>query len=126
MLLELINAEMADYLESLISFAKTKHILLLVRDPLIQIDHLAVKLADSESFERGLLNLQAHASRLTMTQMEGQNRRIATALLKAPLALHSSMYGGVGSVDLLEIIEPRPERGSRGLVGIDHIEIVVP
>lgn len=85
------------------------------------IDHIALKAANShhfdriiEEFKRGWL---AEAEKIFLTTLDG--RRIAVGLLTGPLAV-----GKLGTVDCLEIMEPRPERVGKERVGLDHAEFM--
>lgn len=85
------------------------------------IDHLAVKMfdaADYELYREEMLPLVA-----AMTEVDLDGRRIATAKLKQSIPLVASDGEQLGVAGYLEIMEPRPAKVGKDLVGIDHCEV---
>lgn len=85
-----------------------------------RVDHLAIKMADSNDYERCVKDILSICSLMTEAQLN--NRRIATAKLEKKVNLTGSSQS-LSSVEYLEIMEPRPEKVGKDLVGIDHCEI---
>ncbi|HTE21430.1 MAG TPA: VOC family protein [Candidatus Limnocylindria bacterium] len=82
-------------------------------------DHVAVKGRDAADFEQLLKLFRPLAQQLTCIDMDG--RRLATAWLKEPIAI-----GNFGSVEWVEIMEPRPEKVGKDVVGFEHMEFYFP
>lgn len=78
-------------------------------------DHLAIKCKDSADFEVAIEQWLPKSAELSYVHLNG--RRLATALLLEPIAV-----GNLGTVEWLEIMEPRPEKVGLDPVGIDHME----
>jgi predicted metalloenzyme YecM len=83
------------------------------------IDHLAVKLANSNDYELYIESLKEYCETISYTEMHG--RRLATATLIDPINLH--LFNEESSCRILEIIEPKPDKANKGLVGFEHIEV---
>jgi hypothetical protein len=86
-------------------------------------DHLAIKAANARHFE-DLIELfmkdnPAEVSKIYCSRVD--NRRIASAFLAGHLAI-----GNLGEVNLIEIMEPRPEKIGHDKVGVDHMEFKPP
>lgn len=85
------------------------------------IDHIALKAANRHHFDRVMEEFKrgwlAEAEKIYSTTLDG--RRIAVGLLAGPLVV-----GDLGTVDCLEIMEPRPERVGQDRVGLDHAEFI--
>jgi len=82
-------------------------------------DHLALKCLDNEHYNEAVQAWQTAASQMSYVWLNG--RRLASAHLQQPLRL-----GAFGSVEWLEIMEPRPEKVGKDTVGIDHVEFNFP
>lgn len=82
-------------------------------------DHVAVKCRDRTGFEQQVDEIREHADEVLAVDMDG--RTLATARLTSRLAV-----GSLREVKLLEIMEPRPEKVSKGLVGFEHMEFTFP
>lgn len=82
-------------------------------------DHVAIKGENSAGFEDMLEQLRPMAVRMTVIEMDG--RRLATAELKHSLSVRS-----FGVVDWVEIMEPRPEKVGKDVVGFEHMEFYNP
>lgn len=82
-------------------------------------DHIAIKCADALSYEYTLQELLADAQQVSEVNMDG--RRLAALLLSSALPV-----GSHGNVSWVEIMEPRPEKLGKGLVGIEHMEFSYP
>lgn len=82
-------------------------------------DHLAVKAANATHFERLVETLKANeladVQKIACTVLDG--RRIATAFLASEM-----LVGQDWEIGCLEVIEPRPERVGKDVVGVDHME----
>lgn len=96
----------------------------------LRLDHIAFKCADTAHYAsicRGLLDDNNVRTVYEMT-MPGEGRRIAAAALQTPLAAHALdplWHPDMSQCQLIEIIEPRPERVGKDAVGIDHSEVLV-
>lgn len=82
-------------------------------------DHLAIKCADSLDFDYTLQELLADASQVSQIEMD--KRRLATLNLTSKIQI-----GELGSVEWLEIMEPRPENVGKDVVGLEHLEYYYP
>jgi hypothetical protein len=82
-------------------------------------DHVAVKGADKSGFKEMLELLRPLANRMTIIDID--NRQLATAEMKFPLAV-----GLFGKVSWVEIMEPRPEKAGKDVVGFEHMEFYCP
>ena len=106
---------LADFAHQLLAFMRQSGL----EDILpLNLDHLAIKLANSAEYEVTL----AEASTLCSSPIEYidlNGRRIAIAHFDQPFQLP-----GIGSLHLLEIMEPRPDNQT-GFKGIDHLEVFV-
>lgn len=85
-----------------------------------QPDHLAVKCLDAEHFDAIVQRWLPDAYEASYIELDG--RRLASVHLGGKLALSKSL----GSVEWLEVMEPRPEKAGLDTVGIDHVEYVFP
>jgi predicted metalloenzyme YecM len=83
------------------------------------IDHFAIKLANSDHYSKYIDSLKKDSSSISDTEMH--NRRLATALLNQPLMF--MLIKQQTSCNVMEIIEPKPEKANKRLVGFEHIEI---
>ena len=82
-------------------------------------DHLAVKGADTKGFEELIAQFRPLSEQLSCIDMDG--RRLATAKLKEDIPV-----GKFGLVSWLEIMEPRPEKVGKDVVGLEHMEFYYP
>ena len=84
------------------------------------IDHLAIKAYATEDYDQFIESIKAFVlTPFTFTPMD--NRRIATAILKEPI-----QFLPFGQTEVLEIIEPKPEKAKKTAARFDHIEIFNP
>lgn len=84
-------------------------------------DHLAIKCFDAADYEseRNIwrpLTIQGKISEIVMN-----NRRLGTAELAAAVSV-----GMLGKVTWIEIMEPRPEKVGKDVVGLEHMEFCYP
>jgi predicted metalloenzyme YecM len=82
-------------------------------------DHVAVKGADAAGFEALVEHFRPLSERISCVDMSG--RRLATAQLKQPV-----IVGTLGAVSWVEIMEPRPEKVGKDVVGFEHMEFLFP
>lgn len=82
-------------------------------------DHVAIKCADSEDFEVTLAEFKDVSNQISYIEEGG--RRLAAAHLLKPLAI-----GRFGSVEWVEVMEPRPGRVGNDFVGLEHAEFCYP
>ena len=84
-------------------------------------DHLAIKCADRKDFDETVRSYKPRAVGRQVSGVDMHGRTLATAQLETPLQV-----GSLGTVEWLEIMEPRPEKVGKGLVGLEHIEFYFP
>jgi predicted metalloenzyme YecM len=82
-------------------------------------DHLAIKCHDASHFEETLETWKPRAAQASWVWLN--RRRLASIQLQEEL-----LVGEFGAITWLEIMEPRPERVGKDIVGIEHMEFVVP
>lgn len=82
-------------------------------------DHVAVKGADRADYERWVELFKPQSEQISAIDMQG--RTVAVAKLVGPLTV-----GRFGQVSLVEIMEPKPERVGRDIVGLEHMEFHYP
>lgn len=82
-------------------------------------DHLAIKCADALEYEYKLQELMIDAQ--SGSQIEMDQRRLATLHL-----ISSVQVGELGSISWLELMEPRPEKVGKDVVGLEHMEFYYP
>ena len=82
-------------------------------------DHVAVKGRDADGFKEVVELFRPLAERIACIDMD--SRRLATAQLKEPMAV-----GDFGTVGWVEIMEPRPEKVGKDVVGFEHMEFLFP
>lgn len=82
-------------------------------------DHIAIKCADGLDYEYRLQELSPDSSQSSQIEMDG--RRLATLHL-----ITNQAVGNLGSVEWLEVMEPRPEKVGKGIVGLEHMEFYFP
>lgn len=111
--LDFIQIMVSNYVPRLITFTKEYDIEGYFKPP---IDHIAFKVLDDEEYERALTYLQPHAYEGYETPLN--ERRIATIILKQPVAL-----GPQGECSVLELMEPKVGRPATTYGELDHIEI---
>jgi predicted metalloenzyme YecM len=80
-------------------------------------DHLAIKCADSKDYDQQIQAWKKHSETGKMSEVKLHGRRLAVARLLKEIPL--TAFGGVY---WLEIMEPRPEKIGKGIVGLEHIE----
>jgi len=78
-------------------------------------DHVAIKCADSTDYDSMVGEWLPSATHCYYVHLN--NRRLGTAKLLSPIAI-----GNLGTVQWLEIMEPRPEKVGIDPVGVDHME----
>lgn len=83
------------------------------------VDHFAVKLADGKAFDDFIDRILPLAEKVHCVNLN--NRRISVAFLKKPI-----YFGRFGNCTDIEIMEPKPEKVGKDLVGFEHIEIYRP
>ncbi len=82
-------------------------------------DHVAIKCADSEHFDTVLEDFKADAEQISFIEMS--DRRLATVSLISSISVAS-----LGEVSLVEVMEPKPEKVGRDIVGFEHMEFYYP
>jgi hypothetical protein len=82
-------------------------------------DHVAVKGADKADFEALVEQFRPLSERISCIDMD--NRRLATAQLTGDI-----LVGAFGAVQWVEIMEPRPEKVGKDVVGFEHMEFYYP
>lgn len=105
------------YVESLEQFVQRRR---LPQEWFNEPDHLAVKCLDGKHFDAMLDTWARRVDLASYVRMDGR-RLAAVHLGEAAISL-----GMFGSVEWLEIMEPRPEKVGKDTVGIDHAEFVYP
>lgn len=78
-------------------------------------DHVAYKCRNADHFDEIARQANDDAAELTIVEMD--NRNIASVLLEDSVYVES-----FGSVEWLEIMQPRLEKQGEDLVGIEHLE----
>ncbi len=82
-------------------------------------DHIAIKCADADDYEYRLQDLLADARQASQVYLDG--RHLAALLLTS-----AQPVGSMGDVSWAEIMEPRPDKTSETLIGVDHMEFYYP
>lgn len=82
-------------------------------------DHITVKCADAADFDQTLEAFKGDAEQISYVEMGG--RRLATVKLLSSISMAS-----LGEVQLVEVMEPRPEKIGRDIVGFEHMEFYYP
>lgn len=82
-------------------------------------DHIAVKCVDAADFDQTLKTFKDDAEHISYVEMGG--RRLATVKLISSISVAS-----LGDVSLVEVMEPRPEKVGRDIVGFEHMEFYYP
>jgi predicted metalloenzyme YecM len=114
--LDQLQSEANTYTIDLENFLTANELIDLFAPP---VDHLAVKLANTEEYESFIEYISIHASAINYIELN--NRRIAYAHLIGEI-----QFGSLGATSYLEIMEPRPEKVGKDKVGFEHIEIINP
>lgn len=83
------------------------------------VDHIAVKAAGLDDFERYLESITPFAN--LVVRSEVNSRWLVTARLIKAVNL-----GTYGPVSYVELMQPKPGSNPNGLVGLDHVEFVNP
>jgi predicted metalloenzyme YecM len=104
------------YLKELENFLNKNKLSDLFHPP---VDHLAIKAFDDADFTSFLESLKDFSETITFAEIN--NRRLATARLTTPI-----YFSQLGSCYCIEVMEPRPEKVNKDLVGFEHIEIFHP
>lgn len=111
-----LEGSIESYLADLRSFMREHGVVDLLRG---SVDHVAFKAADYAHYSAIVGGIVSKSRLSSFTRMDG--RQIATIELVAPISL-----GELGETYFLEIMEPKPEKVGRDLVGFEHIEIYNP
>ena len=111
-----INAQIFAYGEALRDFVDQYN---LPEEWFEQLDHAAFKCKNSEHFDEVLMQATDDADQLSFVAMDG--RRLAGAHLEEPVYVESFGY-----FEWLEIMQPRPERVGKDIVGLEHLEFYWP
>jgi predicted metalloenzyme YecM len=82
-------------------------------------DHIAIKAKDEDDFVRLVQTFKPHSLQMSGVYMD--NRRLATAQLNGGLNV-----GRFGQIGWIEIMEPRPEKLGKDVVGVEHMEFLFP
>lgn len=82
-------------------------------------DHVAIKCADRSDFESTLETFEDEAEEMSAVDMDG--RTLAAVRLASSIAVAS-----LGDVKWVEVMEPRPEKVGKDLVGLEHMEFTFP
>lgn len=82
-------------------------------------DHLAVKCADGLDYVFRMEELMPDSKQTSEIVMD--ERRLATLNLTSPVQV-----GNLGKVSWLEVMEPRPEKVGKDVVGLEHMEFYYP
>ena len=82
-------------------------------------DHIAIKCADADDYEYKIQDIIMDATQGSEIDLDG--RRLAALQLTSPQEIKD-----LGQVSWLEIMEPRPEKIGKDIVGIEHIEFYYP
>ena len=82
-------------------------------------DHVAVKCADAADYEAAVESFRPVAEQITEMKMSG--RRLGSVKLLKGLAVAS-----FGEVLWVELMEPRPEKLGKDVVGLEHMEFYFP
>lgn len=82
-------------------------------------DHVAIKCADRSDFERTIRTFEDDAEQISAIDMDG--RTLAAVRLASSVAV-----GSLGDVSWIEVMEPRPEKVGKDVVGLEHMEFTFP
>lgn len=82
-------------------------------------DHVAIKCADRSDFERTIRTFEDDAEQISAIDMDG--RTLAAVRLASSVAV-----GSLGDVSWVEVMEPRPEKVGKDVVGLEHMEFTFP
>lgn len=82
-------------------------------------DHLAIKCADGLDYVYTVEELLPDAHQASEIVMD--ERRLATLQLTSPV-----LVGDLWKISWLEIMEPRPEKVGKDVVGLEHMEFYYP
>lgn len=85
----------------------------------VEPDHIAIKCRDGEHFLETMDEFRV-VSR-AITYIHKSERRLGTAMLLSGISI-----GRLGKVDIVEIMEPKPEKVGRDIVGVEHMEFFYP
>jgi len=114
---------MKNYLEQIDQYAKELENFVSVHNLpeawFAQPDHVAIKCADGMDYEDTMEEFKDEAEQRTWVKMHG--RRLGSVKLISSLAL-----GNFGDVSWVEVMEPRPEKVGKDVVGFDHAEFHYP
>jgi predicted metalloenzyme YecM len=110
------NLQVKDYIQILTLFVNQKG---LPREWFMSPDHIAIKAADAKDFEALIEEFRPHSRRISCIDMD--SRRLAVALMNKSIPM-----GAFGKVELVEIMEPRPDKLGDDVVGFEHMEFYYP
>ncbi len=79
-------------------------------------DHIAVKCSDRADFDEQIELLRPFTD-VSIMGKDMHGRTLGTVELAA-----SIMVGSFGEVNIIEVMEPRPEKAGVGLIGFEHME----
>lgn len=82
-------------------------------------DHVAIKCADRSDFERTIRTFEDDAEQISAIDMNG--RTLAAVRLASSIAVAS-----LGDISWVEVMEPRPEKVGKDVVGLEHMEFTFP
>lgn len=82
-------------------------------------DHIAIKCADNLDYDYRLQELMPDGHRSYEARLD--NRRLASIQLTNKIEV-----GILGTVGWLELMEPRPEKVGKDIVGVEHMEFYFP
>lgn len=82
-------------------------------------DHIAIKCADGLEYVYTVEDLVPDAQQASEIEMDGRRLAAFNLILSVPI-------GELGSVSWLEIMEPRPEKIGKDVVGLEHMEFYYP
>lgn len=82
-------------------------------------DHIAIKGADGLEYDYIVQDLLADAQQASEVNMDGRRLAAFQLISRVPV-------GELGSVNWLEIMEPRPEKVGKDIVGLEHMEFYYP
>jgi predicted metalloenzyme YecM len=85
----------------------------------VRPDHVAVKCADRMDYEDTMLEFKPDAEQRSQIKMDG--RYLGTVKLLSSIAV-----GNFGEVAWIEVMEPRPEKVGKDIMGFEHMEFLYP
>jgi predicted metalloenzyme YecM len=82
-------------------------------------DHVAIKCSDAYHYEHTVEELLPDAAQTSQVELDG--RRLAAIKLTSPFSI-----GELTRVEWVEVMEPRPEKAGKDMVGVEHAEFFYP